>query len=191
MFLQYIQESMTCEIAHVFCCDFTRSSHSSLKLSLVRVRHTWWGVQNRLSVMSTSVTFLHSNLLKGNREPGFGQMQDCESLASRVTVYHSQLLYIDMCCLYVANLLCFSTGCNKLYIYREHVWWCWQHGHLFTINTNGKPYSIPFVSLDSSVNPLPPFLPHPTWRTAHCLYDVLYLSSFFTIYTTITGIIYF
>jgi hypothetical protein len=84
------------DIPCTLLCNFTTSSHTSLKRSLVKVRHTWWGVQNNLSMMSTGVTFLHSNLLKGNREPGFRQMQDCESLASHVTVYHSQLLYIDV-----------------------------------------------------------------------------------------------
>jgi hypothetical protein len=88
-------------------------------------------------------------------------MQDCDSGIS--CHYHSQFLYIVMCCLYVANLLCFSTECNKQHIYREHVWWSWQHGHLFTINKKWGLYSIPFVSLDSSVIPLPPFLPCAIW----------------------------
>jgi hypothetical protein len=87
-------------------------------------------------------------------------MHDCEYLASHVTVYLSQFLYIDIL-VYVANLLCFSTGCNKLHIYTGHIWWCWRNGHLFTIRTNGNPYSIPRVSLGSFVILLTPCLLHP------------------------------
>jgi hypothetical protein len=126
------------------------------------------------SVMNTGVTFLHSNLLKVNREPGFRQMHYCEFLSSHVTVYQSYFLYIDLCCLYVANLKCFSTGCNKLYIYREHIWWCWQNGCLFTISTNGNPCSIPFVPLNFSVI----FHPWSNLKTAYGFSVVLHLSSF-------------